>query len=189
MNTKTKKILKHLWSLLVVAFLAVIFVQLLSFISQQLESNLGKEFLDRFGVLGIYISLALIDSFPTPGGAVPILFLAVQGGTNAFFLFFLCLLSSYSVAIIGFFLGKTFGIPQKWLNKLEHRYGKTLQKVRNNDTYGFLILIALPIPISLASWTGGSFGFSFRALIIGMLARVPKILIYLFASLSSLQGS
>ena len=133
--------------------------------------------------------MALIDTFPTPGGAVSVLFLGVQGGMSAPLLFFLALLASYTVGILGFFLGKHVGVPQKWMNSLENKYGETLQKIRKNDAFGFLLLITLPVPISLASWTGSSFGFSFRALLIGVLARIPKILIYIFATLSSVSPS
>ena len=93
MSSQKSSFFRHIWSLFVVAAVALLLAQILSFLSDQFESNIGKDFIDQFGVFGLYFSLALIDTFPTPGGAVSVLFLGVQGGMSAPLLFFLALLA------------------------------------------------------------------------------------------------
>ena len=181
----SKKIVKHLTSLLIAAVVAVAFTRGMMLLSAQFDQDFAQDFVNRLGALGIYICLMIIDTVPTPGGALSVLSIAVQGGVSALVLTGLALMASYTVATAAFLLGRTFGIPKGWLSKIENRYGEGLQKVRDNDVYGFLFLASLPIPMSIAAWTGASFGFSARALLIGTLARVPKLLIYLFASFSS----
>ena len=181
----TKRILKHVTSLLLAAALAVLFTRGMMYLSSQFDQDFAQDFVTRLGAFGIYLCLMIIDTVPTPGGALSVLSIAVQGGVSALVLTILALLASYSVATVAFLLGRRLGIPKRWLAKIEDKYGEGLKKVRDNDVYGFIFLASLPIPMSIAAWTGASFGFSPRALMIGTLARVPKVLIYLFASFSS----
>ena len=163
----------------------IIFAGALVILTRVLGTNFGEKFVEEFGIVGIYLGLLFIDTIPTPGGAIPILTLSVQGGVPLIALAALSVLASYTAGIIGYFIGRHFGFPKTWRIKLTKRFPVAFEKLHTHEQYGFMILVALPIPMSLAAWLGSSFSLSFRAFCLGGLIRVPKILIYLFATFSS----
>ena len=165
--------------------MTVVFSSLIVLGSRFLSSNLGADFVDNVGYIGIYLSLFFIDSFPTPGGSIPILTLSIQGGVPILHLAALSVVASYTAGILGFVIGNFFGIPKRWSEALEVKFPRTFEKVRKHQTYGFLFLVALPIPMSLVGWFGSSFSLRIQSLLIGGLVRIPKILLYLLATFSS----
>jgi len=163
----------------------VIFSSLIVIGSKYVSSNLGADFVENVGAFGIYLCLLFIDSIPTPGGSIPILTLSIQGGIPILYLAALSVLASYTAGILGFVIGRFFGIPTRWSQALEQKFPKTFEKVRKHQTYGFVFLVALPIPMSLVGWFGASFSLRLQSLLIGGLVRIPKILLYLLATFSS----
>jgi membrane protein YqaA with SNARE-associated domain len=171
--------------LIIGVFSAIIFAAALVLLTRILGTNFGEKFVGEFGLLGVYLSLLFIDTIPTPGGAIPILTLSVQGNVPLFTLAGISIFASYTAGIIGYIIGRNFGFPQVWRKKLEQRFPNAFGKLHTHEHYGFMILVALPIPMSFATWLGASFSLSFRAFCLGGLIRIPKILIYLFATFSS----
>ena len=156
-------------------------------LTNMLGTNLGAEFVERFGLLGIYLGLLFIDTIPTPGGALPILTLGLQGGVPLFIIGCLSVLASYSAGIAGFLLGKNVPFPQRWKEKLSNRFPNLFTNIQTHEYKGFLLLVALPIPMSLAAWLGANVSYSFRTFCIAGLLRIPKITIYLLATFSSVR--
>ena len=157
------------------------------FLTRYLGTNIGEIAVEKFGFLGIYLGLLFIDTIPTPGGAIPILTLALQGGISPILLGATCLFASYCAGFVGYAAGKTFGFPKKWRIKLEQKYPRAFAKMQSHEQSSFLVLVALPIPMSLAAWIGASFSLTLRAYCVGALIRVPKIVLYLLATYSSVQ--
>lgn len=166
---------------------AAFFAGAIVVLTKTFGTNVGVVLVDTFGLLGIYLGLLFIDTIPTPGGAIPILTLALQGGLSPFILGLTCLFASYCAGFIGYATGKTFGFPQTWRERLEKRYPNAFAKMHSHERSSFLILVALPIPMSLAAWIGASFSLTLRAFCLGALIRIPKIILYLFATYSSVQ--
>lgn len=156
-------------------------------LSKMFGANAGADFVEHFGLLGIYLGLLFIDTIPTPGGALPILTLGLQGGISLFIIGCLSVLASYSAGIVGFVLGQYVAFPKIWKNTLNTRFPTLFTNIQTHEYKGFLLLAALPIPMSLAAWLGANFSYSFRTFCIAGLLRIPKITLYLLATFSSVR--
>ena len=173
---------------LTIGFLtAALFAGAIVFLTRYLGADIGERAVEIFGLPGVFLGLLFIDTIPTPGGSIPILTLAMQGGLSPIVLAFISLSASYCAGFIGFFLGQKWSFPKRWREKLETKYPKAFAKLHKHEGSSFLILVALPIPMSLAAWIGSSFSLTLRAFCFGALIRIPKIALYLAATYSSVQ--
>ena len=66
--------------------------------------------------------------------------------------------------VLGYALGRWLGLPsslQKWI---EQKYPKQFFFIQSKGV-GVVVLAALPLPLSVASWVGGSLNLSFRCIL------------------------
>ena len=157
------------------------------YLTRLLGDNIGERAVELFGLPGVFLGLLFIDSIPTPGGSIPILTLAMQGGLSPIILGLIALTACYCAGFMGFYLGRKWSFPKAWRVKLEQKYPNAFAKLHQHEGSSFLILVALPIPMTLAAWIGSSFSLTLRAFCFGALIRIPKIALYLIATYSSVQ--
>lgn len=173
---------------LIVGFItALLFAGAIVYLTRYLGADIGERAVEMFGLPGVFIGLLFIDTVPTPGGSIPILTLAMQGGLSPIVLALISLSASYCAGFIGFYLGRKWSFPKPWREKLEKKYPNAFAKLHKHEGSSFLVLVALPIPMSLAAWIGSSFSLTLRAFCFGALIRIPKITLYLVATYSSVQ--
>ena len=166
---------------------AALFAGVLVYIMRYLGEDFGTRVVEIFGLPGVFFGLLFIDTIPTPGGSIPILTLAMQGGLSPIILGCISLSACYCAGFIGFYLGQKWSFPKTWREKLEQKYPNAFARLHKHEGSSFLVLVALPIPMSLAAWIGSSFSLTFRAFCFGALVRIPKIILYLMATYSSVQ--
>lgn len=166
---------------------AVIFAGAIVYLTRFLGDDIGERAVELFGLPGVFFGLFFIDTIPTPGGSIPILTIAMQGGLSPILLGFISLSSCYCAGLLGFYLGRKWSFPKSWREKLEKKYPNAFAKLHKHEGSSFLVLVALPIPMSLAAWIGSSFSLTLRAFLFGALIRIPKIILYLVATYSSVQ--
>ena len=165
--------------------LCVIFVGILGTFFAESSQNLSTVFLETFGLWGLFFGSLLIDFFPTPGGPIPLLTLCLQGGTSFEIVFVVALMGSLGASSLGYLLGTWLGLPatiQKWIEK---KYPTQFATMQNKGMWGVIVLAALPLPLSVASWVGGSLQLPFRCMFYATAMRIPKMILYL----SSIQGT
>ena len=166
---------------------AVVLAGAIVYLTRYLGDDVGERAVELFGLPGVFIGLLFIDSIPTPGGSIPILTLGMQGGLSPIVLGAISLTACYCAGFIGFYLGRRWSFPKPWREKLEKKYPNAFAKLHKHEGSSFLILVALPIPMTLAAWIGSSFSLTLRAFCIGALIRIPKIALYLVATYSSVK--
>lgn len=150
------------------------------------DENAGAQFVERFGLWGLFAGILFIDSIPTPGGAIPLMALCIQGGVPIWMILLVCLSGSSIAAIIGYFLGHTMGMPQKLEQWMEKKHPNKLRVLRQKGLWGIAALSSLPIPISFGTWAAGALQLSFfPSILLALAIRIPKILFYLWTILGS----
>ena len=171
--------------LIVAALVCGCFVYFLAGWLESSGSDLAQQFMTKFGLLGLYIGALLIDCIPTPGGPIPILTLAIQGGASVALVFIVSFLGSLSAGMLGYLLGLKMGLPEKLQGWIENRYPGKIAQIQERGSWGVVLLAALPLPLAFATWTGGAFRVSLKGVLLATLVRIPKMLVYL----STIQGT
>lgn len=160
-------------------FACAAFVALLGLWMQSSDVDLGSYFVEKFGIFGLFFGIMLIDTVPTPGGGIPFMALSLQGGIPAWAVVCTCFAGTLCAGMLGYMLGRYMGIPNflsKWLNR---KFPGKLEKIQKKGVIGVLALATMPVPISLATWAGGAFKVSLRSVLLALLIRIPKIILYL----------
>ena len=172
-------------NLIIGALLCGIFVFLFTQVLGESSTVLSESFMSNFGLAGLYVGTLLIDSFPTPGGPIPLLTLSIQGGASIVSVFTISFMGSLTAGFLGYALGLKMGLPSKIQIWTERRYPGKIDLIKQKGTWGVVILAALPLPLAFATWTGGAFKISWKGIFLASLVRVPKMLI----SLSTITGT
>ena len=76
------------------------------------EQNIGSDFVNNFGLLGLFSAVFFSDTVPTPGGAIPWITLCLQSQMTIEPIFFTCLAAYLLAGIIGFLFGRMIGLPK-----------------------------------------------------------------------------
>ena len=105
--------------------------------------------------MGTFFGALLIDSIPTPGGPIPLLTLCLQGGA---------LLRSYLLLLCSeVWVRVVWDIHwgYVWTSQINRRlattkYPESFASLQSKGLWGVIVLTALPLPLSVASWVGGS---------------------------------
>ena len=185
MNPSLNRLFAHmseifsLRNMIVAALVCGTFVFIFTQFLGDMGAVLSDEFMNRFGLAGLYVGALLIDCIPTPGGPIPILTLSIQGGASILSVFLVSFMGSLTAALIGYGLGLKMGLPLKLQAWMETRYPGKIEVIREKGTWGVVILAALPLPLAFATWTGGTFRVSWKGIVLASFVRIPKMLIYL----------
>ena len=148
--------------------------------------NLGSEFVNKFGLTGLFFCVLFSDTIPTPGGAIPWIILCVQSQMSILHISIVCLAAYLGAGLIGFAVGKTVGPPKFIENYITKRLPLNLEKLKNRGEIGVGIMAAMPMPMSFATCFGGAFGVTIRCVLVAVIVRIPKLMIYIFTINGSL---
>ena len=174
------------WKKMIVGVLICIaFVGVLGTVFAESSQELSTHFIETFGLWGLFVGALLIDSIPTPGGPLPLLTLCLQGGASFEIVFIVALLGSLGASCLGYTLGRTFGLPNSIENWLQQKYPENFASLKSKGLWGVVVLAALPLPLSVASWVGGSLQIHPKCILYATSMRIPKMILYL----SSIQGT
>ena len=91
------------------------------FLMEPIE-RLGTAAVTQFGLLGLFIAILLIDTFPTPMSYAPLMLLAIQGGMPIWVVFIASSLASMSGGLLGYSMGRLVGLPKRLEAWLEDKH-------------------------------------------------------------------
>lgn len=164
--------LRHLIVAMVVAAVGVFAV---GYLLREPIEELSSWFVRDFGLVGVFVGTAILDTFP---GTMhePLLLFGYSGGLKLVPLWLAASFGSVLSGVFGFAIGRALQ-RFEWMRRLIVRYRiKALL-----DRYGVVAMIVLvisPVPYSLATWSAGAAGVPFPHLLLGSLFRIPKILLF-----------
>lgn len=135
-------------------------------------------FVAKYGLVGIFVGVALLDAIPMTLHE-PLLLFGVAGGLG----FGPVLLTAASASVLagcfGWLGGRVLGRFAPVQRLLAHyRLPELLAR------YGIAavaVAALTPFPFAIATWGAGAAGMPFRSLLIGALFRFPKVAFYLSA--------
>lgn len=174
-------------SILVGIVLCLAFVVILGFVFKDESEALGKSFVTAYGLWGLFVGVLITDSVPTPGGAIPLMTICLQGGAHWVAIGATCLSASCVAGFLGYALGRWMGIPiplSNWMNK---KFPGKIEFLEKKGTLGVAALSALPIPITLGTWLGGAFSVKPWAVFLAVAVRLPKVVIFLWVIMGGLK--
>jgi len=145
------------------------------------SENFGEQFIQSFGVMGLYIGLLVIDSVPTPGGGIPLMALSIQGGMTAWMVLAISLAGASTVSMVSYLIGYCTGMPTRLSNWLDKKYPGKLEQLKEKGILGVAALAALPIPLSIGAGAAGALRLPFfRSILAAVAMRSPKIIFYIW---------
>ena len=56
------------------------FVMVMGFVFKEESEAFGKSFVEAYGLWGLWLGVLVTDGIPTPGGAIPLMTICLQGG-------------------------------------------------------------------------------------------------------------
>ena len=136
----------------------------------------SRAFVDRFGLLGVFVGCMLIDA--TPGLThEPVLLFALEGGLGYGLVFAAAGSGSTLAGLVGYGMGRLLGRNSRVQGMLD-RY--RLRAFLNRYGVRAVAVAALtPFPFAIATWGAGASGVGLRTVFLGSLFRFPKVFIYL----------
>ena len=141
--------------------------------------RLGTAAVTQFGLLGLFIAILLIDSFPTPMSYAPLMLLAIQGGMPIWVVFIASSLASMSGGLIGYSIGRMVGLPDRLETWLEAKHPDQFTLLKQHGAWGVAAVAALPLPFALGTWTAGAMKVRFGGVLLACLVRIPKTAFYI----------
>jgi membrane protein YqaA with SNARE-associated domain len=167
--------------------LCALFVLALKLWMGESGQQLGNDFVRSFGLAGLFTGVLVIDTIPTPGGAIPLMTLCLQAQVSIVSIYLTCLAANFTAGLIGYLLGRAMGLPKRLESFIERKFPGKLGTIREKGVIGVAVLAALPIPMAFATWAGGAFGVSARSVALASLVRIPKLALYLWAISGSIR--
>lgn len=174
-------------STVVGVFLCALFVLAFKLWMGDSGEDLGNDFVRKFGLAGLYTGVLIIDTIPTPGGAIPLMTLCLQAQVSIMSIYFTCLAANFSAGLLGYLLGRAMGLPKRLETSIETKFPGKLELIRSKGVIGVALLAAMPLPMAFATWAGGAFGVSARSVAFASLVRIPKLALYLWAITGSIR--
>lgn len=149
------------------------------FIKSELE-NIGLLFFEKFGLIGLFVDVYIVDTFIVP--ATPDLFLGllVAAGHSQIAGLSLICLASVLGGISGYWIGNKLG-RRKIVQKLTGKYQQRGEALFQRYGFGAVIIAGLtPIPFSSVCWLAGMFKMKFSFFFLATLTRIPRMLIWYY---------
>ena len=102
-------------------------------------------------LLGLFIAILLIDTFPTPMSYAPLMLLAIQGGMPIWVVFIASSLASMSGGLLGYSMGRLVGLPKRLEAWLEDKHPDQFTLLKEHGAWGVAAVAALPLPFALGT--------------------------------------
>lgn len=187
-SEKQASLLPSTKSIFVGVGLCLAFVVVMGFVFKEESEALGRSFVENYGLWGLWGGVLITDSFPTPGGAIPLMTICLQGGAHWIAIGATCLAASCGAGCLGYVLGRLMGIPPALAAWMERKFPGKIDYLEEKGAIGVAALAALPIPITLGTWLGGAFSVKPWAVLLAVLVRLPKVVIFLWVIMGGLKA-
>lgn len=181
------KILPSSKSVFAGVFVCLMFVILFGGVFKEQTESLGHLFVSEYGLWGLFLGVLVTDSLPTPGGAIPLMTLCLQGGAHWMAIGGTCLAASCGAGFLGYGLGLYMGIPITFSNWIEDRFPGKISLLKEKGMLGVAAFAALPIPITFGTWLGGAISVKYYAVFLACLVRLPKVILFLWIIMGGLK--
>lgn len=171
-----------------VAVSILIFILLTLLLEHFCEEPVAKfstKLMSWIGLPGLFICVFLADGVPQPFTYVPLIFLAVKGAVPKIIVLLVCALGSYSAAIMGYGVGcriRKLEWGQNLFKKLSDDYPYIPSMMQKKGAIGVALAALLPVPLAIATWTGGYLEIYFPHFLLAGMCRVPKITVFVLLS-------
>ena len=175
-------------SILVGIGLCLAFVMVMGFVFKDESEAFGKAFVEAYGLWGLWLGVLVTDGIPTPGGAIPLMTICLQGGAHWVAIGATCLAASCGAGVIGYCLGRMMGIPTALGEWMDRKFPGKVEYLEEKGAIGVAALAALPIPITLGTWLGGAFKVKPWAVLLAVAVRLPKVVIFLWVIMGGLKA-
>lgn len=151
-------------------------------------SEFSEGMMKVIGLPGLFIMVFLADGVPQPFTYVPLIFLAVKGGTSKLEVVVICGLASYSAALMGYGIGFSISRMACGVELMKHlsvKYPFVPDLMESKGAVGVGMAALLPVPLAIATWTAGSFKIFFPHFMLAGMCRLPKITVFVLLSRGS----
>lgn len=158
-----------------------IFVALIYFGKEYVGEHLqtaAKLFIEKFGVMGLFIDVYLVDTFIVP--LTPDVFLIILVSSETYQILGLSLICVASVigGISGYGIGRylgEFGIVKKLVSKYMQKGHRLFERY---GTWAVIIAAFTPLPFSTICWLAGMFKMDFKHFVFATLFRIPRMFLW-----------
>jgi membrane protein YqaA with SNARE-associated domain len=140
--------------------------------------RMGEVFLDRFGLLGLFVGTIIADSSPLPLTHEPLTFIGIAAGIPTPTLLLTITSASILSGPVGWTCGRLLVADTAFAEWLERRYPGFMGVMRRNGLKAVAIAALLPVPFSLATWTAGMLRLPFHKVAAISLLRIVKVWVY-----------
>jgi membrane protein YqaA with SNARE-associated domain len=140
--------------------------------------RMGEVFLERFGLLGLFVGTIIADTSPLPLTHEPLTFIGITAGIPTPTLLLTIASASILSGPIGWTCGRVLVADTAFAEWLDRRYPGFMGMMRRNGLKAVAIAALLPIPFSLATWTAGMLRLPFHKVAAISLLRIVKVGFY-----------
>ncbi len=140
----------------------------------------GGRVLDRFGLVGLFLSVIVTDASPLPMTNEPLAILAIGAGRPANWVFGVISAASVTAGLVGYSCGRIAGDATALGEFLRRRYPGFTRFMTRYGAYGVAICAFLPIPFALSTWTAGMTRVAVLKVAAASLVRIPKTAFYVW---------
>ena len=149
------------------------------FLQNEFET-LGLLFIEKFGIMGIFINVYWVDTLIVP--VTPDLFLGIlvtSGKYQVPGIGLICI-ASVSGGLSGYWIGARLG-AWKFIQRFTRNFQARGEYLFRRYGLGAVILAALsPVPFSTVCWMAGMFHMNFRKFAWATLTRIPRMIIWYY---------
>jgi membrane protein YqaA with SNARE-associated domain len=135
----------------------------------------GAWFVSHMGLLGVFISVTVVDTLPLTHE--PILFLAWSGGLGFWPVWASASAGSVTAGGIGWALGGLLS-GQGWMQRALIRY-RVDQLFQRYGVWAVAVAALTPFPYAVATWAAGAARMPLGPVVLGSCVRILKVWIYL----------
>ncbi len=140
----------------------------------------GTAVLDRFGMVGLFLSVIVTDASPLPMTNEPLAILAISADRPANLVFAVISVASVCAGLVGYTCGRIAGEATALGAFLRRRYPGFTGFMTRYGAYGVAICALLPIPFALSTWTAGMTRVAVHKVAAASLVRIPKTAFYVW---------
>jgi len=142
--------------------------------------GLGELFVERLGLVGLFIGFFLPDALPIPLPHDVFSGLCLIGGVSFPVIVAVASTASLCGGSIGFHIGRKLS-HTPWFERIMVRHGADAHALVQRYGGPAVAIGALtPLPYFIVCWAAGALEMSYRRFIVWSLLRIPRVAIYLW---------
>jgi len=173
---------------LAIGFLVVFAIAaLLGALFREPIEALGTAAVERYGLVGLSVSVWLVDMIPTPLSYVPFMFLGLAGGMPFGAVLLTSATASYLAGFTGYGIGRTVGMPARLEDWMHRKHPKVRVMLDRHGVWGVAAIGLLPLPLAIGTWSAGALKLPLPQVALALLVRFPKTIFYLWMLESGMQ--